>query len=297
MRSVTSKCLWCFKLHPKLMSQVMGQLPSDRVVPKNFKPFTVSGVDFAGPFHVRHHVRCRQPKDVYLALFICFISKATHVEVVPDLTTRSFLNALRRFIADRGTVLKMFSDNATNFRGAARYLKDLRDQLLTDQKLIEDECNLQQIDWSFIPPRTPHAGGLWERSVRSLKTLLRNVVGVNELTLDELQTVSKHAAAIVNSRPITPLSADPNDLQPLTPAYFRFGSNPSFIHEPLIDCTNINRLHVAQRMQFFSRELWDRFYHEYLATLQKRTKWQLVSENLKVGDMVLIKMENVDTLK
>lgn len=102
-RSVTSKFDWCFRLHPKLMSKIMGQLPADRTIPKNFKPFTVTGVDFAGPFRVRHHVRCRQAKEVHLALFVCFISKVLHVELVPDRSSASLLLALKRFISDRGT--------------------------------------------------------------------------------------------------------------------------------------------------------------------------------------------------
>lgn len=119
---------------------------------------------------------------------------------------------------------------------------------MADQKRVAEECDLQMIEWSFIPPRTPHQGGLWESSVKSLKCLMRNVVGMTELTQDKLLTVSKQAASIVNSRPITPLSGDPNDLQPLTTAWFLFGVQPTSILEPYIDCDDVNRLHLAQRI-------------------------------------------------
>lgn len=90
-RAVVSKCVWCFRMHPKLMSQLMGQLPRDRTVPQDIKPFVVSGVDFAGPLKVRHHIRCKQQKEVHLALFVCFVTKAVHIELVPDRSTEAFV--------------------------------------------------------------------------------------------------------------------------------------------------------------------------------------------------------------
>lgn len=93
----------------------MGNLPSDRLNNEYQRPFSITGVDFAGPITVRHHIRCKVEKKVYLALFVCFTTKAVHVELVSDLSTEAFLRALKRYIADRGVVSKIYSDNAKNF--------------------------------------------------------------------------------------------------------------------------------------------------------------------------------------
>ncbi|XP_055902292.1 uncharacterized protein LOC129938643 [Eupeodes corollae] len=166
-RTIVSKCIWCFRMHSKLISQFMGSLPVDRVLPLQHKAFMVTGVDFAGPISVRHHIRCKQNKEVHLALFVCFITKAVHIELVPDRSTEAFLRALKRFISDRGRVSKMYSDNATNFVGASNYFKELKANMEKDSEIIEREFSKEFIQWSFIPPRAAHHGGLWESSKKS----------------------------------------------------------------------------------------------------------------------------------
>lgn len=228
----------------------------------------VTGVDFAGPISVRHHMRCRQNKEVHLALFICFITKAVHIELVTDRSTEAFLRALKRFVADRGQVLKMYSDNATNFVGTANYFRDVLKQLKDDSERM-----ILHIEWSFNAPRTPHHGGLWESSIRTMKRFIRKIVSNLEVTEDELRTVSKQASSIImNSRPITPLSSDANDLTPLTPGHFLYGGPAMALPELPILQDNPNRLYLADRMKYASQQLWKRFYLEYLANLQSRYK-------------------------
>lgn len=214
-RKIVRNCIWYFRCRPHFIEQIMGNLPEDRVDPKQHRPFYVCGVDFAGSFIVRHHIRCKQEKKAYLAIFICFATKAVHVDLVTDLSTEAFLRALKRFIADHPAVSKIFSDNGTNFVGTSRHLKEVEDVLASSRKEILHTCRGLHVDWSFSPPRTPHHGGLWEASVKLLKCLIVNIAGDLNLTEDELRTVAKQAAPIINSRPITALSYDPNDLEPV----------------------------------------------------------------------------------
>jgi hypothetical protein len=102
----------------------MGNLPNHRVQPA--RPFATTGVDYAGPFYVRE-IRGRGKKlsKAYIALFICFVTKAIHIELVMDLTTQEFLGALRRFISRRGHPHNLYSDNGTNFVGANNELNEL----------------------------------------------------------------------------------------------------------------------------------------------------------------------------
>lgn len=149
---------------------------------------------------------------------MCFVTKAVHLELVSDLTTEAFLAALRRFFARRGLSKTIYSDNGTTFQGAkselARFLKDQSSEFIS-------ELSNQFVDWVFIPPpRAPHFGGLWEAGVKSVKHHLKRVIGETSLTFEQFTTVLCQVEACLNSRPLSPLSSHPSDLQPLTPAHF-----------------------------------------------------------------------------
>lgn len=135
----------------------MGELPSLRVAQNT--PFVISGVDFFGPFQVKHHRWCRYTTTYYVALFVCFSTKAVHLEVVPNCTTEAFINALMRFIGDRGRVKKVVSDNAQNFEGTGNHLRRVQNQLRKYSGQIADACQQHGVEFSNIPPRTPEHGG------------------------------------------------------------------------------------------------------------------------------------------
>lgn len=122
---VVKKCLKCFRFNPSTPSVFMGDLPEERT--RMFtRPFAVTGVDYAGPFHVRESKRRGRVyiSKAYVAVFVCFSTKAVHLELVSDLTTKAFLAAMDRFTARRGMCSQVFSDNGTNFVGAANVLKE-----------------------------------------------------------------------------------------------------------------------------------------------------------------------------
>lgn len=220
-RGITRNCLKCFKQQPKTYAQLMGQLPGIRI--NQAQPFFNTGIDFAGPFKGRDK-RSRGYKTfkIYACLFICMATKAIHVESVGDLSTQSFLAAFRRFSSHRGKPQSIFTDNATNFVGAKaelnRMIKALNDnsQPLLN-KLTNEGIN---INWHFIPPRSPHFGGLWASHIKSIIRHLIRVSGEMIFTFEEFTTLLTQIEGVVNSRPLCPLSNDPNDLNPLTPAHF-----------------------------------------------------------------------------
>ncbi|GFW79842.1 uncharacterized protein TNCV_3898431 [Trichonephila clavipes] len=75
------------------------------------------------------------------------------------------------------------------------------------------------IVWHFNPPATPHFGGLREAGIKSLKSHLKRVIGNTILTYEEFVTLVTKVEAILNSRPLTKISSDPNDYI-LTAAHF-----------------------------------------------------------------------------
>jgi hypothetical protein len=103
-------------------------------------------------------------QKAYVCIFVCLATKAVHIELVCDLTTDAFIAALTRFISRRGKCKNMYSDNGTNFVGANRKLCKLT-KLLTStahKERVSNAITLKDITWHFIPPRSPHFGGLWE---------------------------------------------------------------------------------------------------------------------------------------
>ena len=136
------------------------------------RPFINTGVDYPGPFY--HQVGSRRTsrlENCYICIFVCFASKAVHIELTLDLTSEAFLNALKRFIARRGKPQNMYSNNDSNFVGAARKLSELHDLFNNnDSKEKNIKFNVdRKINWHFIPAYLPHQGGLWESAVKSAK--------------------------------------------------------------------------------------------------------------------------------
>ncbi|XP_073995547.1 uncharacterized protein [Rhodnius prolixus] len=121
VRRQLSSCNKCFSIKPSPFNPIMGQLPQGRASAS--PPFTTTGIDYAGPFNVKiASLRSAKVLQCYLAIFICFSTKAIHLKLVTDLTTQAFLAALYRFIARRGMPSHIWSDNGTNFVGATRRL-------------------------------------------------------------------------------------------------------------------------------------------------------------------------------
>ena len=160
-RKTVHECIRCSRMQPKSITPMMGNLPSART--SESSPFHNTGVGYAGPFSIKDRKGrgCKVTK-AYVCLFICFSTKALHLELVSDATTDAFLAALRRFALRRGKPANIYSDNGTNFVGANNELKGLGDFMLQEcDSLIESITNTG-IEWHFIPAYTPHFGGFWE---------------------------------------------------------------------------------------------------------------------------------------
>ena len=295
--SVIGKCLRCYKMKPQLSQHIMGSLPADRVRPS--RPFTITGIDFCGPFFYKSEVRSRPAVKCYIAIFVCFATKATHLELVQDLSTTAFLSALKRFVSLRGKPATIWSDNATNFVGAKNELQELK-QLFHSQQHNETlylHCLEDGIEWKFIPPRSPHFGGLWEAAVKAAKYHFYRAVGLNTLSFEELRTLVCQISAILNSRPLCPITEDPNDLDVLTPGHFLVGGPLTFIVEPDVAVIQENRLNSWQKMCDIQQNFWRKWNSAYLSLLQERSKWRQSTKNITAGALVILKDENTPSLK
>lgn len=292
IRKILRKCVLCFRKSPRGLTQLMGNLPTNRVIVS--RPFTHTGIDYAGPFSIK--LSRNKTGKAYLALFVCMSTKAIHIEIVSDLSTPCFLNALKRFISRRGKSKCIFSDNGRNFIGAKNVLNDLGrflERKETQQEVQEFACN-QSIEWKFIPPYSPHMGGICESSIKSAKNLFKAVVNQTSLTFEELTTVFAQVEAILNSRPLSAMSSDPQDFVALTPGHFLIGTSLLALPEEDVTSSSSNRLDRYNLLTQIQQNFWKRWSREYLSQLQFRSKWKRACSNsqLKLGALVLIRDDN-----
>lgn len=243
----------------------MADLPRPRVNPS--RPFTNTGVDFTGHVDVKaNRGRGVRTSKGYVAVFVCLVTKAVHLELVADLSTPAFLAAFRRMCARRGTPRHVYSDNGTNFVGANNILKrEYRAIIDTIDNSFIKNINELGVTWHFNAPAWPNAGGLWEAAVKSMKFHLKRVLGEQKLTYEEFITLLYQIEACMNSRPLYPLSKDP-DHEVLTPGHFLVGD--SLLSRPQTDpeLTDLPaRWHLVQTM---SKHFWKKWSLEYLQHLK-----------------------------
>jgi len=257
-------CLPCFKLKAAASQQLMGQLPLARVTVA--RPFINAEIDYVGPFEIKSgNTRSKTTTKCYIALFICMATKAIHLELVSNLMSEAFIAALKCFIARRGLIDHLYSDNGSNFVGANRELKAVfkSEEFL---KQVHNYAAKTQFHWHLIPPNSPHFGGLWEAGVKLLKYHWKRIVGKALLTFEEFSTLITQVQACLNSRPLIALSHEPNDPSYLSPGHFLIGVLLTTLPEPDFTNTIMNSLSRWQRVQRFNQQLWKRWSSDYLTT-------------------------------
>ena len=164
-------------------------------------------IDFTGALYVKE----REETKVYICLFSCAVTRAVHLEVVIDLTVETFLLAFRRFCSRKSLPQKMISDNASTYLAVAEEL-----QRMFNSDALKEALESQNISWHFIPKRAPWYGGFWERIIGLTKLAVKKTPGRTFITLKQLETVITEIEAMLNDRPLTYVSSDFTDPEPLT---------------------------------------------------------------------------------
>ncbi|XP_016523021.1 uncharacterized protein LOC107835205 [Poecilia formosa] len=271
----------------------MSNLPPDRLATD--PPFTNVGLDVFGPWFVSYQ-RTRgsvNQNKRWAVIFTCLSIRAVHIEVINSLDTSSFINAFRRFLAIRGPVKTIRSDRGTNFVSACKELKipSNLDNLALQSYLKENGCT-----WTFNPPHASHFGGLWERMIGLARRILDSMffkLKTTKLTDDVLITFMAEVAAIINARPLVPVSSDSSDPFILTPATL-LTQKVIPLQAPAghFTASDIYR-HQWRQVQHLSNVFWDKWKKEFLPTLQPRRKWQSNQLNVSLGSVVVLKDSQV----
>ncbi|XP_018577810.1 uncharacterized protein LOC108916094 [Anoplophora glabripennis] len=289
IKSILSRCVTCKKFRGKPGDTQFAPLPRERIL--SSRAFDVIGTDFAGPLYIKEKEQIRK---VYVMLITCVVTRAVHLELVPNISTECCLRGLRRFMARRGVPSVIYSDNAKSFKRSALELEEFNTILRgTD---IHSFALKSRITWKFIVERAAWWGGFWERLVKTIKDSLKFNIGKAILGFDELQTVLTEVEAIVNSRPLTYIDDDPDNMCILTPEKFLIGDAVSNITKDIRE-TAIKRNDLLQKWK--TREIslnkfWRKWTTDYLQQLRtahhfdpKRTT------SFETGDVVLLHDQNM----
>lgn len=296
IKYILLKCVKCHRFKAAMSKQLMGSLPVERV--QLIRPFFNVGIDFGGPIMVKEsRLRKSIVSKAYIALFVCMATKAVHIELVSNLSTEAFLLSLKRFTARRGNPSSISSDNATNFKGANNSLHEVHLLFQRHSNEIQEFLSVRNINWKFIPPNSPHWGGLWEAGIKGTKYHLKRILGNSTLSFECLTTVLAQIEAILNSRPLQPLSNVISDLTCLTPGHFLIGQPlTAFPEKTVLDIPD-HRLNLWQHCSKLRQDFWRKWSHDYLNQLQHRPKWKTSEHNLEIGHLVLVKEDNLPPLE
>ena len=273
------------------MYPFMANIPQGRMACDK-PPFNNTGVDLFGPILIKQG---RKRLKRWIVLYTCLTVRCVHLEVVEGADTDSFIMALKRFVNRRGSPDVFYSDCGSNFKGATNELKDVITEL--DHKRIADVVASKNILWCYNPPAAPHMGGVWERLVRSVKEVMMGMMHDKILTDPQLATLMTEVESVLNSRPLTHVSEDINDLDTLTPNHILLGQHKiwsSFCDIAESDVLSRRRWKQVQALKLI---FWNRWRREYLPSLTKRACWNKNNVNYKVGELVVLKEDDLKRIK
>ena len=298
VKSVLNECMVCRMLSKRPVKQPTGQLPGYRC--NVGEPFETTGVDFFGPLFVKSESGVMVKR--YACLFVCARVRAVHLESVQDMSTQKFLFALERFLARRGRCRELISDNARTFHRANQVLQSAWRQLRASNHQVADYLSQKGIEWRFIPERAPWWGGFWERLVQSVKIPLRKLIGKSVLAEDELVTKLLQVEITVNSRPLTFVTTDQRDPEPLSPFCILTGKRnhqlPTMI-DMAVPSGNVSASDLRRKVkgnEEFSDAFWKCWSKVYRQKLRQYYQLDSFAREWKIGEIVRIKDDNAPRL-
>ena len=296
VKNVISKCILCQKFncfafkYPK-----MTNIPKERM--NLIRPFMHTGVDYTGQVFVQEEGSTAQRK-MYILVYTCLNIRAIHMDLLPDMSAKSFLMSFLRFCNQYGIPSHLYSDNAKSFvRGGSVLEESLA------ASCFQENLRANNVKHTRIPLYSAWVGATWERLIRVVKSCLFKTVGRGKLTYFELLTTLSDIQNAVNSRPLTYRSSD-NDLEAITPnCFIKLHCYPSLTFRqvdetplweesaPSQDTLDRSLSTREEAFQHF-RKLW---YDSYLLSLREQSHLLYQSSwinRIKVGDIVLVRLPN-----
>ena len=288
-----SKCVSCRRFRGRPLTQKMSDLPEERVA--ETAPFHYTGMDVFGPFYIKEG---RKTLKRYGLLFTCLASRAVHLETLNSMEADSFISALRRFINKRGKVRELRSDRGTNFVGARNELADAIQEL--DRDRVQDFLRTKDCDWicfNFNVPASSHMGGVWERLIRTVRSVLSILLQEQGSQLDDeaLRTLMTEVENVINSRHLTVENlSEPGFPEPITPNHLLTSKTEIVLPPPgSFERVDLHSRKRWRRVQFMANQFWFRWRRECSPLLYTRQKWNMPQRDCKVGDIVMFQDDDL----
>ena len=297
-KKVCSACTLCRRNNKVLASQQMARLKEESLTV--CRPFTYISLDFAGPILVKGAVNSRAKMKCWMLVYCCRSTKAVEILPTCGYSTQDFILRHEEFVARHGAPESIVSDRGSQLVSAGLVLAKKSSKADADSPGLWDWSQItsknQASNWHFVPIGSPHFNGLPESTVKVLKKSLKLSLhpGV-ELSYPELQTLLVKITYTVNSRPlglanISPTSQQEDTMMPLTPNHILLARSSNI--SPPMDYSKDDRFcsrlaYVAQ----VEKEWWDRWIKVVLPTLFSYKKWKVKKQNLKVGDLVMLRYQ------
>ena len=282
-KKIVSSCVLCRIKREMLCGQIMADLPIERLRPTPI--FYCVGIDFFGPYVIKGEVNKRSRGKCYGVVFVCFSTRAVHVDMSVDYSTDSFLQTLRRFACLRGWPKEFKSDNGSQLVAASKELQETITSL--DHTRIQKECLGEGSNWTFTTADAPWMNGATEALVKSVKKAIHTTIGDQVLSAMEFLTVMYEASQLVNQRPIGQHPKHPDDGPYLCPNDFVIGrASPRVPQGPFkTRCSNKHRLDFIESVV---DQFWKRWIKDVFPNMIIRPKWHVEQRNVQVGDIVMI---------
>ena len=274
VKNLLHTCTLCKRYQGKTIAPPASpDLPDYRL---SFNAFHATGLDYAGPLHIK--TENKETQKVYILLLTCAGTRAIHLEVCPDMKNSAFIRGFQRFSSRRGTPDIVIHDNFKTFKSK-------------EVKRFFSNLNIHQ---EFILPASPWWGGMYERLVRTVKIALKKILGKSLVTYEELQTILCQIESFINSRPLSYINED--DLnEPLSPNHLIYGKNifyqqnfeqgVEFLDTPEKCSKRLN--YIRTLLKHFT----NRFSKIYMQELRQNNLYRKGKNNnvkLKEGEVVLI---------
>ncbi|XP_022103013.1 uncharacterized protein LOC110985885 [Acanthaster planci] len=281
IRSLQSRCPGCLRKRGRPSVPKMADLPVARL--RVGKPaFYSTGVDCFGPFSVSIGRRHEQRWGI---IWKCLTTRAVYLDLLESLDSDAFLLAFSRFRSRRGTPHEILCDNGTNFKGGQTEMTNAFKAMTPS---LQEKLAKHRVHFKFNPPTAPHFGGTWEREIRSVKSALYAILGNQTVSPSVLYTSLTEVEALLNSKPLSYISSDVADPDPITPFMLLMGrldhAPPQLVY-PDEDVLSRRRWRQCQALM---QRFWKEFTQSYLPAMQARQKWRGEADNLKAGDVVLM---------
>uniref|UniRef100_A0A1I8BFS9 Integrase catalytic domain-containing protein n=1 Tax=Meloidogyne hapla TaxID=6305 RepID=A0A1I8BFS9_MELHA len=301
IRKILGKCLECKRR--KTLPYSLPPFPPYPIERMQKSPvFANIGLDYLGPTLVTMPDNSKH--KLWVLLITCLATRAVWLDSVLDLSAKTFLNALRRFMAKRGRPSYILSDNATNFHLTAKTLDEIWGKIIKSPETINFAAK-EKITWKFIVPLSCWEGGAYERLCGLAKNAFKRAIGKRILPLDEMNTVISEVEGILNSRPLVSMDDNPDSVRTLRPFDFLLESGQPGL--PPIEKNEDDEwknklnapeklLNIYQNSLRIQNKFWLTWQHEYLNFLKERRQQhhKQRGNNIlpRIGEVVLITDQN-----